>query len=55
MTIAALARACGVDFGTSNSAVGCVSADGAVLLPLEDDAPLLPSVVFFDYLMLRSS
>lgn len=49
MTIAALARACGVDFGTSNSAVGCVSADGAVLLPLEDDAPLLPSVVFFDY------
>jgi hypothetical chaperone protein len=42
--------ACGIDFGTSNSTVGCGPASGAsrgVLLPLEGGKPTLPSVVFF--------
>jgi len=42
------ARACGVDFGTSNSTVGWWGADGARLLPLEEGRSLLPSVVFFN-------
>jgi hypothetical chaperone protein len=42
--------ACGLDFGTSNSAIG-VARDGAapVLAPLDDDRALMPSAVFFDY------
>src|SRR6478672_10637161 len=40
--------ACGVDFGTSNSTVGIVADGHARLLPLEDDKPTLPSVVFFN-------
>ena len=41
--------ACGLDFGTSNSAIGIARAGGPpVLAPLEDDATLLPSAVFFD-------
>lgn len=43
------APALGVDFGTSNSAVACVAADGlAQLVPLEGDERTLPSAVFFN-------
>ena len=41
--------ACGLDFGTSNSAIG-VARDGAIALaPLEGSSTLMPSAVFFDY------
>ena len=42
--------ACGLDFGTSNSAIG-VASDGIApaLAPLEDGRTLMPSAVFFDY------
>lgn len=43
------ARACGIDFGTSNSTVGWRQAGPDVLVPLENGGPTLPSVVFFDY------
>jgi len=46
----ALADACGIDFGTSNSTAACARTDtpGQVrLLALEDGKPTLPSVVFF--------
>jgi len=40
--------ACGLDFGTSNSTVGCRAGAGAArLLALEDGRPTLPSAVFF--------
>src|SRR5258708_22438977 len=40
---------CGLDFGTSNSAIG-VARDAAVALaPLEGDSTLIPSAGFFDY------
>jgi hypothetical chaperone protein len=39
---------CGLDFGTSNSAIGVVSGR-PVLVPVERDATLIPSAVFFDY------
>ncbi|MFZ2269213.1 MAG: Hsp70 family protein [Azonexus sp.] len=42
------ARACGIDFGTSNSTVGWLRPGPATLLPLEDGKPTLPSVVFFN-------
>ena len=42
------ARACGLDFGTSNSTVGCVRPGQETLLPLEDGKVTLPSVVFFN-------
>jgi hypothetical chaperone protein len=41
--------ACGLDFGTSNSAIGIARGDGVALAPLEDDRTLMPSAVFFDY------
>ncbi len=45
--------ACGLDFGTSNSAIGVsggVTRDNAATLaPLEGDSTLMPSAVFFDY------
>src|SRR5579862_1506669 len=41
--------ACGLDFGTSNSAIGIAAGNGAVLAPVEGDATLVPSAVFFDY------
>ena len=44
---AAAARACGIDFGTSNSTVGWHRAGHAALLTLEEDKSTLPSVVFF--------
>ncbi len=42
------ARACGLDFGTSNSTVGCLRPGRETLLPLEDGKVTLPSVVFFN-------
>ena len=41
--------ACGLDFGTSNSAIGVVRGGTAVLAPVEADNTLMPSAVFFDY------
>jgi len=43
-----MANACGVDFGTSNSTVGCVRPGQPVMLALEEDKTTLPSVVFFN-------
>lgn len=40
--------ACGLDFGTSNSAIGVTRGKAAVLTPLEGDRTLMPSAVFFD-------
>lgn len=42
------ARACGIDFGTSNSTVGHWRPGAETLLALEDGKPTLPSVVFFN-------
>ncbi|ATE61117.1 Hsp70 family protein [Thauera sinica] len=42
------ARACGIDFGTSNSTVGWLRPAAPTLLALEDDRPTLPSAVFFN-------
>ncbi len=42
------ARACGIDFGTSNSTVGWLRPGQTTLLALEDGKPTLPSVVFFN-------
>lgn len=42
------ARACGVDFGTSNSTIGWLRPGAPILLTLEDDKPTLPSAVFFN-------
>lgn len=42
-------KACGLDFGTSNSAIGIVRAGAPILAPLEDGDALIPSAVFFDY------
>ena len=41
--------ACGLDFGTSNSAIGVVRGNTAELAPVEADNTLIPSAVFFDY------
>jgi hypothetical chaperone protein len=41
--------ACGLDFGTSNSAIGVVRDGVAALAPVEADDTLIPSAVFFDY------
>lgn len=48
MPQASPARACGVDFGTSNSTVGYWRPGQPTLLPLEDGKVTLPSVVFFN-------
>ena len=40
--------ACGLDFGTSNSAVGVVRDKTAVLAPVEAGSTLMPSAVFFN-------
>ncbi|MBI1213129.1 MAG: Hsp70 family protein [Alphaproteobacteria bacterium] len=42
-------NAAGFDFGTSNSAIGIVGGNGARLAPVEGDATMLPSAVFFDF------
>lgn len=41
--------ACGLDFGTSNSAIGIQRHGTVALAPVEGDATLIPSAVFFDY------
>ncbi len=41
--------ACGLDFGTSNSAIGVARNKTAALVPVEADSTLMPSAVFFDY------
>ena len=47
MTPSATAIACGIDFGTSNSAVGWLRPGPTALLPLEDGQPTMPSAIFF--------
>jgi hypothetical chaperone protein len=42
-------NACGLDFGTSNSAIGVVRDGRPALATVERDATLIPSAVFFDY------
>jgi len=42
-------NACGLDFGTSNSAIGVIRDGRPALAPVEGDATLIPSAVFFDY------
>jgi len=42
------ARACGIDFGTSNSTVGWLRPGAPTLLTLEAGKPTLPSAVFFN-------
>jgi len=49
MTTASSARACGVDFGTSNSTVGWLRPGMETLIPLEDGRITLPSVLFFNF------
>jgi len=41
--------ACGLDFGTSNSAIGVARGNMAALAPVEASSTLMPSAVFFDY------
>ena len=41
--------ACGLDFGTSNSAIGVAREGTAALAPIEAGNTLIPSAVFFDY------
>ncbi|MEI7612665.1 MAG: Hsp70 family protein [Betaproteobacteria bacterium] len=48
MPQSSFARACGIDFGTSNSTVGCLRPGQPTLFRLEDDKVTLPSVVFFN-------
>lgn len=40
---------CGIDFGTSNSAVAISGGNGANLVPIEDGHATLPSAVFFPH------
>ncbi|WDQ97799.1 Hsp70 family protein [Devosia sp. J2-20] len=45
-----MTQACGLDFGTSNSTMGQLDADGVpYLLALEDGKPTIPSVLFFGF------
>jgi hypothetical chaperone protein len=41
--------ACGLDFGTSNSAIGVMRDGTPALAPIEAGDTLMPSAVFFDY------
>lgn len=41
--------ACGLDFGTSNSAIGVMHGNAPALAPVEDEATLIPSAIFFDF------
>jgi len=41
--------ACGLDFGTSNSAIGLMRGNVPTLAPVEGNDTLIPSAVFFDY------
>ncbi|MCQ4346272.1 Hsp70 family protein [Pseudomonas stutzeri] len=49
MTLASPARACGIDFGTSNSTVGWLRPGAGNLIALEDGKDTLPSVLFFNF------
>ena len=40
--------ACGLDFGTSNSALGVVTQQGPRLIPIDEDRDLIPTAIFFD-------
>lgn len=42
-------KACGLDFGTSNSAIGLFKNGVPALAPVESNDTLIPSAVFFDY------
>lgn len=42
-------RAAGFDFGTSNSAIGIVKGNSATLAPVEGQATMMPTAVFFDF------
>ncbi len=44
-----MTRACGLDFGTSNSAVGVIRDGRAELARLEREGALIPSAIFFDF------
>lgn len=44
-----MAHACGLDFGTSNSAVGVIRDGRAELAALEHGGALIPSAIFFDF------
>src|SRR5690606_5007188 len=45
-----MALGCGLDFGTSNSTLGRIGADGHPdLLALEGDNRTIPSVLFFNF------
>ncbi len=48
MSVAVPARACGIDFGTSNSTAGWLRPGHSPLLALEDGKVTLPSVIFFN-------
>jgi hypothetical chaperone protein len=49
MTLRTPVPALGIDFGTSNSAIACVSPDGqAQALPVEGTAGTLPTAVFYN-------
>jgi len=41
--------ACGLDFGTSNSAIGIVRGNAPALAPVDGERTMIPSAVFFDY------
>ena len=41
--------ACGIDFGTSNSAVGVCDAEGPRLLPIQRGATSVPTALFFGF------
>ena len=49
MKNASPARACGIDFGTSNSTVGWHRPGSETLIVLEDGKITLPSVIFFNF------
>lgn len=42
-------HACGIDFGTSNSAIASGTKDGARLLTVEDGSETLPSAIFYPH------
>lgn len=44
-----MTRACGIDFGTSNSAVGVRDAGPPRLLPIQRGATSVPTALFFSF------
>lgn len=45
----------GLDFGTSNSAIGIASGNSAALAPVERAHTMIPSAVFFDFADLKTA